>query len=264
MTRFELRLHPLGPEVVAGLIVFPLAEAGSVLRQYRDFVKTLPLDSNIWVVIRHAPPLPFLPEEVHGKEVLILAVFHGSDVAKGQKLLAPVQGFGNPVGVHVGPTPFAAWQQTFDPLLSPGVRNYWKSHNFTELADELIEIVLEYAGQLPSPHCEIFFGKLGGAINEVASDATAYPARDAEYVMNIHGRWDTPQEDDDCIAWSRRLFDATAPHASGGAYINFMTEDEADRVSSAYGDNYERLSRIKATYDPGNLFRLNHNVKPHS
>jgi FAD/FMN-containing dehydrogenase len=264
VTLFEFRAHPVGPNVVAGLVVFPLDQAKSVLEQYREFVKTLPPEGNIWIVLRKAPPLPFLPEEVHGKEVLVLAVFYSGDPAQGQKILEPVQGFGTPVGVHVGEQPFTAWQQAFDPLLAPGARNYWKSHNFTELSDGIIDTALKYAAELPSPQCEVFVGMLGGATSAVASDATAYEGRNAEFVMNVHGRWETPREDGACIGWCRRIFDEAAPYATGGAYVNFMTEDETERVGAAYGANYERLAKIKAKYDPTNLFRLNHNVVPAS
>ena len=155
-----------------------------------------------------------------------------------------------------------AWQSAFDPLLTPGARNYWKSHNFTRLEDGLFDLVLRYVRELPSPHTEIFIGQLGGATSRVAPDATAYSERSAEYVMNVHGRWETAAEDSTGIAWCRHLFDEAAPFATGGVYVNFLTEDESDRVSKAYGGNYGRMAKIKAHYDANNLFRLNHNVKP--
>jgi len=262
VTRFEFRLHPVGPNVLAGLVVYPIDQARSALTQYRDFAKTLPDESAAWIVLRKAPPLPFLPASIHGKEVIIFALFHGGDPAKGQAIFEPVRRFGTPAGEHIGIQPFTAWQSAFDPLLTPGARNYWKSHNFNRLDDGLFDIVLKYAGQLPSPHTEIFIGQLGGAMSRVAADATAYSERSAEYVMNVHGRWETAAEDKSCVAWSRRLFDEAAPYATGGVYVNFLTEDESDRVTKAYGGNFRRLAQIKAKYDPNNLFRLNQNVKP--
>ncbi len=262
VTRFEFRLHPVGPNVLAGLVVYPIDQARSALTQYREFAKTLPDESAAWIVLRKAPPLPFLPVSIHGKEVVIFALFHGGDPAKGQALFEPVRRFGTPAGEHIGIQPFTAWQSAFDPLLTPGARNYWKSHNFTRLEDGLLDIVLKYVGQLPSPHTEIFIGQLGGAMSRVAADATAYSERSAEYVMNVHGRWETAAEDKACVAWSRRLFDEAAPYATGGVYVNFLTEDESDRVTKAYGGNFRRMAQIKAKYDPSNLFRLNQNVKP--
>ena len=262
VTRFEFRLHPVGPNVLAGLVVYPIDQARSVLQQYRAFAKTLPDESAVWIVMRKAPPLPFLPESIHGKEVVVFALFHGGDPKQGEAIFAPLRKFGTPVGEHVGVQPFAAWQTAFDPLLTPGARNYWKSHDFMEFEDAVIDVALKYVGQLPSPHTEIFIGQIGGAMSRVASDATAYSDRSAQYVMNVHGRWETAAEDKACVAWCRRLFDEAAPHATGGVYVNFLTEDESDRVAKAYGGNFKRMAKVKAKYDPGNLFRLNHNVKP--
>ena len=262
VTRFEFRLHPVGPDVLAGLVVYPIEQARSALTQYRDFAKALPDEAAAWIVLRKAPPLPFLPASIHGKEVIIFALFHAGDPARGQAIFESVRRFGVPAGEHIGVQPLTAWQSAFDPLLTPGARNYWKSHNFARLDDGLFDLVVKYLRELPSPHTEIFIGQLGGATSRVASDATAYSERSAEYVMNVHGRWETAAEDDAGIAWCRRLFDDAAPFATGGVYVNFLTEDESDRVSKAYGGNYRRMAQIKAHYDPNNLFRLNHNVKP--
>jgi FAD/FMN-containing dehydrogenase len=162
----------------------------------------------------------------------------------------------------VGVQPFTAWQQAFDPLLTAGARNYWKSHNFTTLEDGLLDVVVEYIGTLPSPQAEIFFGALGGATTRPSPESAAYPHRDARYVMNVHGRWEDPADDERCIAWARAYFQASAPFASGGAYVNFLTSDETERVRAAYGPNYERLLEVKRRYDPGNLFRVNQNIRP--
>ena len=262
VTEFEFKLFPVGPEVVAGLIVFPFNEAKQVLTKYRQFVNTAPEDLNVWAVLRKAPPLPFLPESVHGKEVVVLPVFYSGAVSAAEKLIAPVRAFGTIVGEHVGAQPYAQWQKAFDPLLTPGARNYWKSHNFTELADGALNAIVEYAGKLPSPHCEIFVGLISGAANRIAPDAMAYAHRDAKFVMNVHGRWDEAKDDEKCIAWAREFFTASKPYASAGAYINFMTAEEGERVTSAYGNNYERLVQIKKKYDPENVFRFNQNIRP--
>lgn len=260
VTQFEFKLHPVGPNVFAGLLVFPFQQAGQVLRHYREFVRSAPRKLSVWAILRHAPPLPFLPADVHGKEVVVLAVFYNGDAAEGERLTQPLHNFGNPLGAHLGPMPYIQWQQAFDPLLTPGARNYWKSHNFTELSDGLFETMMEYAGKLPSAECEIFLGLLEGAANDVPSGATAYSARDARYVINVHGRWREAQQDEKCIAWSRAFFNAAAPYASPGAYVNFMTADEGERVTTAYGQNYARLLEIKQRYDPENIFHLNPNI----
>jgi FAD/FMN-containing dehydrogenase len=262
VTEFEFELHPVGPEVLAGLIVFPFSQAHQVLTQYREFAESAPEDLNVWVVLRKAPPLPFLPMDVHGKEVVVLAVFYAGDAVEGRKLIEPLRSFGDVCGEHIGIQPYVAWQQAFDPLMTRGARNYWKSHNFTELQDGALNAIADFAGKLPSPQCEIFIGFMAGAPNRVPADATAYYHRDAKFVLNVHGRWDDAADDERCIAWAREFFRASAPYASAGAYVNFMTEEEGDRVAAAYGSNYDRLVQIKKRYDPENIFHLNQNIKP--
>jgi FAD/FMN-containing dehydrogenase len=264
VTSFEFQLHPLGPEVLSGLIVHPFSEAASVLRHYRDFTAQAPDELTVWVVMRKAPPLPFLPEEVHGTEVVVLAALYTGDMSEGERALQALRDFGEPIADVISPHLYTGFQAAFDPLLTPGERNYWKSHDFLGLSDELLDSVLPYVETLPSPDCEIFFAHLGGATGRVSADATAYRHRDAEYVMNVHGRWHDADDDEKCIGWCRELFDAATPHATGGVYINFMTEEEDDRVRLAYGPSYERLVQLKAKYDPENLFRLNQNIRPSS
>ena len=262
VTEFEFALHPVGPEILAGLIVFPFAQAKQVLTRYREFAGAAPEDLNVWVVLRQAPPLPFLPENVHGREVVVLPIFYAGAAAEGQKLVERLRTFGDVLGEHISAQPYTQWQKAFDPLLAPGARNYWKSHNFTELSDGALDAIIEYAGKLPSPHCEIFIGHIAGAANRVAPDAMAYAHRDAKFVLNVHGRWDSPAQDAICIEWARAFFNASAPYASAGAYVNFMTEEEGNRVVAAYGSNYDRLVQIKRRYDPENVFHLNQNIKP--
>jgi FAD/FMN-containing dehydrogenase len=262
VTNFEFQLFPVGPEIFAGLIVFPFSQAKQILNQYRQFVNSAPEELNVWVVLRKAPPLPFLPENVHGKEVVVLPVFYSGPATEAEKLIAPVRAFGTPHGAHLGVQPYVAWQKAFDPLLTPGARNYWKSHNFTELADGALDSIIEFAGKLPSPQCEIFIGLIAGASNRIAPDAMAYGHRDAKFVLNVHGRWDEAKDDQKCIGWAREFFKASAPYASAGAYVNFMTAEESDRVAAAYGANYDRLVQIKKRYDPDNIFHLNQNIKP--
>lgn len=262
VARFELELHPVGPEVLCGLIVYSLDEAEPVLRQYRGFAESAPDELSVWVVMRKAPPLPFLPAQAHGTDMLALALMYAGDPARGEPMVEPLRRFGAPLGEHVGLQPFAAWQRAFDPLLTPGARNYWKTHNLITLDDGFLGAAAEYAGKLPSAQCEIFLGAIGGATARPAPDATAYAHRDARFVMNAHGRWDNPADDARCIAWARSFHAATARYAGEGAYVNFMTSDERDRLSAAYGPNYERLARVKRTYDPTNAFRENQNIRP--
>jgi FAD binding domain/Berberine and berberine like len=261
VTQFEFALHPVGPQIFAGLVVYALEDAAKVLRGYREFTQSAPESVTAWVVIRKAPPLPFLPPAVHGRNVVILAVAStGANASEADA--APLLALGAPLGSHFGQQPYAQWQQAFDPLLTPGARNYWKSHNFTALHDEVIDQAIAHGGRLPSGECEIFFAHLAGAPNRVEPGATAYGQRDARFVMNVHGRWQTPGEDTAGIAWARGVFASCAPFASAGAYTNFMTADEGDRVEQAYGGHLRRLQSIKHRYDPGNVLHLNPNIVP--
>jgi FAD/FMN-containing dehydrogenase len=262
VTLFQFALHPVGPEVTAGLVVFPSSQAPEVMRRYRDFVDTLPDELSVWAVLRKAPPLPFLPPEVHGTDVVALALFSPQAPDAIARTVERLRSLGQPLGEHVGAMPYEAWQKIFDPLLAPGARNYWKSHNFTHLSDDAIDVVLRYAGSVPTPHCEIFLGLIGGKANALPPSATAYPHRNVQFAMNVHGRWTEPAEDAKVVSWAREFFTAAAPHAAGSVYINFLTQDEGARIREAYGPNYERLAEIKRRYDPDNLFRFNHNIRP--
>jgi FAD/FMN-containing dehydrogenase len=263
VTSFEYKMHPVGPQVLSGLIVHPFSKMKELCDGYRRVVASAPDELTCWFVVRKAPPLPFLPPEVHGKEVFIFAACWCGDLEKGKKAIAPLEALGKPIANVIGPHPFAGWQTAFDPLLAPGSRNYWKSHDFTSLSDGLIDTLIEFAGKLPTPECEIFIGHLGGAVNRVPAQATAYPHRNIEFIMNVHTRWSDKAQDKACIAWARELFDKTAQFATGGVYVNFMPEDETQRVQKgAYGPNYDRLAKLKAKYDKDNLFRQNQNIVP--
>lgn len=262
VTQFEYKLHPVGPQIYGGLVVYPLEQADDVLPKYRDFVAAMSDDLTVWVVMRLAPPLPFLPAEVHGKPVIVLASCYVGPLENGAQAVEPLRHFGTPHGEHLGEMPFSAWQKGFDPLMTPGVRNYWKSHNFSDMENDVLKALTKHTAELPSPHCEIFIGAMGGQTNRVPVDATAYANRDSLYTVNIHGRWTEAADDEKCITWARDVFNALAPHAIGSVYVNFMTGDEGDRVKSAYGPNYERLAAVKAQYDPANLFCTNQNIKP--
>jgi FAD/FMN-containing dehydrogenase len=263
VTSFEFKLHPVGPELVSGLIIHPFDHARELLGAYREVAAKAPDELTVWVVLRQAPPLPFLPEDMHGKEILVFAVCYAGEPAEADEALAPLRAVGEPIADVVALQPYTAWQAAFDPLLTPGAFNYWKSHNFTALSDGLFDVLIDHVGTLPTPECEIFIGHLGGATSKLPPDATAYPHRDTQFVMNVHTRWRALSDEQTSISWARKLFATTAPHATGGVYVNFMPDDEKDRVGQAYGGNYPKLATLKAKYDPDNLFCLNQNVRPH-
>jgi FAD/FMN-containing dehydrogenase len=261
-TAFEFTLHPAGPEILSGLVVHPFDQASDLLRAYRDAVDGAPEELTCWAVMRRAPPLPFLPTEWHGREVLIFAMCYVGDMVDGENATRSLRELGRPIADVVGPHRLVDWQAAFDPLLTPGARNYWKSHDLEALSDGAIDVITRAIRNLPSDECEIFIAHVGGAMSRVAPDATAYSQRSSHFVMNVHTRWRESADDNTCVQWARDLFRATEPFATGSAYVNFIPEDEPDRTEKIYGANYRRLSEIKGRYDPQNLFRMNQNIRP--
>ncbi|CAD0185964.1 6-hydroxy-D-nicotine oxidase [Ruegeria sp. THAF57] len=262
VTSFEFQLHDLGPEVLSGLIVHPIENAPALLAEYAKIADTSPDELTVWSVMRKAPPLPFLPEEWHGREILIFAACYAGAMEDGEKAVARLRALGDPIVDVISPHSFVDWQAAFDALLTPGARNYWKSHDFETLSSDAITGLLDGIATLPDPACEVFIAHVGGAMARVGADSTAYPQRSAHFIMNVHTRWEDPAKDAECIDWARTLYDRMQPHATGSAYVNFMPEDEADHMAGAYGANGSKLSKIKGKYDPGNLFRVNHNILP--
>lgn len=260
VTAFEFQLQEFGPQVIAGLLLHPLDEAPAVLREYRRLIAGAPDALTVWLVLRKAPPAPFVPREWQGREVLILALCYAGALEAGEQAAAPFRAIGKPIVDLVGPHPFVGWEAAFDPLLTPGARNYWKSHDFSQLTEATCDVLLEAARRLPTDECELFVGQLGGQINRIPGDATAFPRRDVEFVVNIHTRWRDPADDANCMGWARQLFQDLAPHAMGSVYVNFMPGDEPNRIRSAFGPNYDRLVAVKRRYDPHNLFRFNQNI----
>ncbi|RDZ48624.1 hypothetical protein C5B86_03925 [Haloferax sp. Atlit-19N] len=261
VTSFEFQLHEVGPTVLSGPIVHPFDDAKTVLEGIRDFNDGAPNDATVWCVIRHAPPLPFIPEEWHGRTVLIVATCYAGDMDEGKRVLQPVRDIGDPIADAVGPHPYTGWQQAFDGLAPAGNRHYWKAQNFEAMTNGMIDTFVEYGETIPTQETEIAIPNLGGAINERPVDATAYPHRDTEYMMSIHTQWVDPERDEECIAWTRDLHEAMMPHATGGVYANFVPEEIGDK-RAAYRGNYDRLVEVKNAWDPENRFQLNHNVEP--
>jgi FAD/FMN-containing dehydrogenase len=262
VTSFELKLHPVGPLLHSGFVVYEGARAREVLRSWRDFTESAPDELAVWAVLRKAPPLPFLAPEVHGTDVVVFAVVYAGDPDEGPRFTAPIEKFGEPIASVLGRNPYAAFQQALDPLLGPGARNYWKSAEFAELEDNALEVVMDAARAVPGPEAEVIIAQLGGAMGRVARNATAYAGRDSKYVMNVHGRWRDKNDDEKFRAWARSTYDRISPLATDAGYINFLTADEEARLPAAYGPNYERLRELKRRYDPDNVFRMNHNVPP--
>lgn len=261
VTSFEFDLNEIGPEVLFGPTVYRYDDAPDVLRHYQEFARDAPRECCVWVDSLTAPPLPFLPEEFHGTKVLSILQFYAGDLEEGEEVLKPLREYGTPLADAVAPTLYTAAQSMLDDLYAKGARNYWKAQNFTELTEEAIDTIVEYGERLPTPQSDILLHQVGGAINDVDSDATAYPHRDTEFIVTPGARWEDPANDDACIAWVRKCYDALAADATGDTYVNFEGDREGQE-RNAYGENYDRLVEVKNKWDPENLFRVNQNIEP--
>jgi FAD/FMN-containing dehydrogenase len=262
VTSFEFTLHRVGPTILAGPIFFPGDQAEQILRGFRAYTQDLPDEMTTLVNLTTAPPVPFLPEDVHGKKVVaVVGVYAGSPDA-GRELAAGLRGLGTPIADLLGPMPYTTLQSLLDPLWAPGARNYFKAGFVGALSDDSIAAIVEAHGPAISPSSEIHIHHMGGAVARVADDATAFGERGAPYLLNIVARWTDPATDAAQIAWAKDLLAAVEPDTTGGTYVNFLSAGD-DRVAAAYGSaKVERLARLKETWDPTNLFRLNQNIRP--
>lgn len=262
VTSFEFNAAKIGNEVLCGPIVKKFENMKAYIQFHKDYIRTMPDEMTIWMVIRHAPPLPFLPKDVHGKLVILLPFVWLGDYETGQKLLQPIRDFGETLGDGSGMHPWVGWQSAFDGLVSHGARNYWKSHHLKDLSDECIDIFQSYALSMPTEECEIFIPHMEGAPSRIAPNATAFPHRNTPFVLNIHTRWQKVEDDAKAKQWAGDFHKATEPF-SQGVYVNFLSDEGADRVKQAYtGEVWEKLVRCKRKWDPKNLFKMNQNINP--
>ena len=264
VTNFEFKLFPLGPTVLAGMLAWPIDQAPQVLAFLRDFIADAPDEVGMMGNVRLAPPLPVVPEDLQGKPIVALVATYAGSVEEGEKALAPLQSLPAPAVNALVPKPYTAHQKMFDPALPHGRHYYWKSHKLGPLTDDVIGIIIDNAGKITSPLSTMAIFSFGGAVARVDEDATAFPYRDASHDINIVGSW-LPEQAGDAdrhIEWVRSSFAALEPH-SRGVYVNFTSDDAAQRVRSAYTDEqWARLTSLKAKYDPTNFLRMNANIPP--
>jgi len=253
VTSFEYRLHEVGPDVIGGLVIHPFAHASDVLTFYNTFMQTAPPELVAAAVLMTAPD---------GNKACGIAVCYPGDIDEGQRIVAPIKAFGSPVMDVIGPMPYLAQQAMLEQAMPPNLLNYWKAEFLKEVSPEVIAVAVDAFGRVPSPISSVLFFPIRGAASRVAPDATAFPHRRG-YHMGIYSLWNDPAVNAPNIAWVRETWERIRPFAAGGVYVNELGEDEGvDRVALAYGNNLSRLAKIKATYDPTNLFCLNANIAP--
>jgi FAD/FMN-containing dehydrogenase len=262
VTEFEFDLVPLGPTVLAGPIFWAMEDSPEVLRFYRDWVADAPDELMTIVIHRKAPPLPFVPEELHGKPVVMVACCWVGDLEEGEKFIRPLKEFGNVVADVCMPKPFLTHQAMFDPSFVPGRWYYFKSCDVPALTDEIIDITVERSLQISSPLTSFPIWQMGGAVSRVRDDETAFGGRNAVFTYNIGASTQTADGFEEEREWVRSFWSALEPwHET--VYVNFLGDEGDERVRTAYGaEKYDRLKALKRKYDPDNFFRINQNIPP--
>jgi FAD/FMN-containing dehydrogenase len=260
-TALELRLHPLR-DIYGGPMFFEVRDAAAVLRFFREFIADAPRAFGGFPAWQIAPPLPFIPEARHGETFLAFVACWAGPLEQGEAVLKPLHDVAPVVAEHVGPMPYPALNSAFDALVPAGLQHYWKANFVRELSDAAIEQHLAFGPRVPTVNSTVHIYPINGACHEVASEATAFAYREANFAPVIAGMWPDPSQNAANIAWVRDYYAATAPLSEEGGYINFMAGDDQDRIRANYRGNYARLVEVKRTYDPDNLFRVNQNIKP--
>lgn len=263
VTEFTYRLHPVGPTVLGGMIIWPFSEADRMLRFYREYTQDLPDELTTMMTFATAPPAPFVPPQMQGQLGIVLIGCYAGPTEEGKRVLAPIREFSPPALDLFNEAPYVDVQSMLDPLAPAGIRNYWKSEYLGAVDDEVVNALVERFREVPSPITHVDVHHLGGAFGRVGEDETAFSHRDAGYIVNIISAWPDPSDDERNIAWTRDLWSAMRPYSLGASYVNFMPSEGEDRVRASYGEaKYRRLAELKRRYDPTNFFRQNQNIKP--
>jgi FAD/FMN-containing dehydrogenase len=262
VTEFEFRLHPVGPIVFAGPIFWPMEKAEGLLRFYRDWSAEAPDELMTIVIQRKAPPLPFVPTELHGQPVVSVACCYAGPVDEGEKVVRPLKEFAPPVLDLCEPKPYVAHQAMFDPSFPHGRWYYMRACDVATLSDEVIDIAVDHSRQIRSELTAFPIWQMGGAVARVPEEETAFNGRGAGHTFNITATTATADGFDEEREWVRNFWSALEPHHMG-VYVNFLMDEGPERIRQAYGpQKYDRLQALKRKYDPDNFFRLNQNIPP--
>jgi FAD/FMN-containing dehydrogenase len=266
VTSFEFQGHPLGPMVAVGAVFYPQEEARTLLPAWRDYMDSAPDELSSVALFWNVPPGEPFPAEHHGKAVLIVAAAYSGSVEDGEPVVQPLRELGESLIDMSGPWPWLGLQSGFDELFPKGGLYYWKSRSLAELSGAAIDEIADFAARRPTPLTDIVLWHQGGAMSRVDEAATAYGGRDAPFLVTAEVNWTDPAQSDEAIAYGREFWDAMDKYSTGGLYLNFpgFGEEKEELVKAGYGANYERLTELKAKYDPANLFRMNLNITPAS
>jgi FAD/FMN-containing dehydrogenase len=263
VTGIDYKLYPVGPEIIGGAVAWPASEAPKIIELYRALAADAPRELTLVVLIRPAPPAPWLPKNMHGKPIVVMLACFSGNLEVGEKLVAPIKSFGNPVGDVLTRRPYAQLQSLLDGTQPKGRRYYWKSEYLPGIDPSLDKHFIEHGAKIPSPHSAVILFQIEGALNQLEEAHSPVGNRDARFVLNIGGSWERAEEDKANVKWARDAWNGMKQFSTGGTYINFLTEDEGpERIEAALGNGLQRLADVKSKWDPDNVFRTNRNIKP--
>jgi FAD/FMN-containing dehydrogenase len=263
VTAFHFRLHPVGPIVLGGMLMFPAQMAGDLVRFFREFMRDAPDEVGSALAFISAPPADFVPEPVRGQPVVGCVVCYCGDTAEGEEVMRPLREFGPPAIDMVQPMPYLAVQGLLEPANPKGIQNYWTADFLAELPDEAVDVLVEHATNPVSPLSQMLLIPGGGALARVDEEATAFGQRTAPWNIHYLSMWADPADTEENVAYTRAIASAMKPWTTGRAYLNFIGDEGIGRVEAAFGtEKYERLQALKDEWDPENLFRHNQNIPP--
>lgn len=253
VTGFQFQLHDVGPLVIGGMIIHPMAKARELMRFYRDITSDPPDELEVYMALMTSPD---------GDPVAAMMVGYNGDLTEGENAIKSIRDFGSPLADMVQPMPYSARQHMLDDMGLHGPRRYWKSGFLPELSDDVIDVFASHASNLISPMTAIPMFNMHGAATRVAPDATAFGHRTHQWDIDIVSQWLDPADDERQIEWTRRFWNELEPFAGKTIYVNHISADEPSRIETAFGPNYKRLREVKRAYDPDNVFKINHNIPP--
>ncbi|ASN52561.1 FAD-binding oxidoreductase [Sinomonas sp. R1AF57] len=261
VTSFEFALHDVDT-VHVGIVAFPAAEGIAVGEFYRDWIASQPEEFGAFFAYHQAPPVPFIPEEWHGRQVALIVGMWTGDLAEGEARWAPVLKAARTVGSLVAPMPYPFLNAAFDSANPPGLQGYWKADFARELSDDILRVAQQFGSTVPSLSTANHFYPIDGAVQRVPAGATAFPYRDVNFAPVIAGAWEDPADNEANIDWVRRYWSALHEFTEPAGYINFQDADDQARIETNYGPSFARLAQVKSVYDPDNFFHVNQNIKP--
>jgi FAD/FMN-containing dehydrogenase len=260
-TAFEFRLHPIEPEVFAGLALYPADCGRELLALYRDVMRDAPEGLSLAFLYLTAPAEPDIPKHLHGRLVVAIAGMYAGPVDEGEEVMGDLLAFGPPEVNFFAPTPYPEFQCMIDD--PPGYRNYWTAEHLTDLPDEAIDAIAARSEQLPPGPAQLFIVSWGGAVARVSEEDSPLSGRDAAFVVHPFSLWEDPADDERMIAWARAFREDLSPFSTGAVYLNFIGDEGRARVRAGYGArSYERLAHAKAEWDPQDVFHASGHVAP--